>query len=216
MFDSFSPAALTFLNDLKANNTRDWFAAQKPVYEAEIKRPGAAFAEAMAAALEATTGAIHRAKVFRIHRDVRFSKDKTPYNAHLHISFIPDIPADPPAMWVFGLGTDGRTLGCGIFGFEGPALGRWRDSMAGPKGAALIDLTRRFERYGCRISKPALKTIPRGYDKDHPHAEALRRKGFAVWRDTDDPGFPTAPGLVQRCQDEFARLMPVYSFLNQL
>lgn len=214
MSDHFTPEALAFLDDLKANNSRDWFTAHKKTYEAEIKGPAQAFADFMSSELKAITGAAHTPKIFRIHRDVRFSKDKTPYNAHVHIAFAPDLELEAKPMWFFGLGTEQLTLGCGIFGFEKEALTAFRDDMAGPRGAELIAMTRDFEGKGLRIREPAMKTVPRGYDRDHPHAEALRRKGYAVWKDIGDRGFVTKPGLAARCRGEFEAMLPVYRFFG--
>ena len=83
----FSPETLKFLRALKKNNTRDWFHENKAWYEAAWKTPANAFIEAMCFRLQAETDTEHSAKLFRIHRDIRFSKDKTPYNSHLHILF---------------------------------------------------------------------------------------------------------------------------------
>ena len=213
-FDSFTPSALAFLRDLKAHNTREWFAEHKRVYEAEIKRPAAAFASAMEGALEALSGQTQTAKIFRINRDIRFSKDKTPYNAHLHIAFSP-APGNPDVpMWFFGLGTQSLTLGCGVFGFGPSGLQAFREDMAGPRGAELMTLIQDLKSKGMRISDPALKTAPRGYDRDHPHAEVLRRKGFAAWIDHPDPGFATQPNLISACLSQYERLTPVYRFLG--
>ncbi|MGZ2256529.1 DUF2461 domain-containing protein [Roseobacter sp. A03A-229] len=215
-FDHFSPAALRFLSDLKANNRRDWFQDNKPTYEREIKTPAKQFTQAMCPALEALTGAPHSAKIYRINRDIRFSKDKTPYNAHLHISFAPD-PAPPNTpMWFFGLGTEKLSLGCGIFQFDKAGLIHFRDQMAGRKGAELIALEKHLASEGLRISPPDLKRVPPGFDSDHPHAEALRRKGFSAWADLPDTGFVTAPDLVPRTISNLRPLMPVFRFLSEL
>jgi len=88
-FEAFPGDALTFLQDLRANNERAWFNEHKKTYETAIKQPAEAFCRAMATALETLTDQPHGHKIFRIHRDVRFSKDKTPYNTHLHIAFTP-------------------------------------------------------------------------------------------------------------------------------
>ncbi len=213
-FDHFDPEALRFLDDLSANNTREWFAANKKTYETQVKHPAAAFSQALAARLSDLVGVDHTPKVFRIHRDVRFSKDKTPYNTHVHISFAPQLDQEAPPMWFFGLDTDKLTLGCGIFGFEKAALDAFRTDMAGPRGAELMQLTEALGAKGLRVGAPALKTVPRGYDKDHPHAEALRRKGFSAWKDIPDRGFVTRPDLVRNCVKEFEALLPVYRFFG--
>lgn len=211
-----SPETLAFLKALKANNTREWFAANKADYEAHLKAPAAHFADQMAAALGALTGQAHSSKIFRIHRDVRFSKDKTPYNAHLHIAFTPTGQSGQPPMWFFGLSPGGLSLGCGVFQYDKAALTDFRAAMAGQAGADLIALTAKLRAEGVRLGDPALKRVPAGYDKDHPNAEALRRKGFAAWRDLPDPAFALQPDLAVRVTDLLRPLMPVFLLLSEL
>ncbi len=212
-FDSFSPEALSFLGDLKANNSKDWFAANKSTYEAHLKEPGKRFADAMALSLRDLTCHDHFSKVFRIHRDVRFSKDKTPYNAHLHLAFTPDGTAGQPPMWFFGLSPDKLTLGCGVLQYEKEALIDFRSAMAGRKGKDLIQLTAEMRAAGIRIPDPDLRRVPSGFDKHHLHSEALRRKGFAAWIDVGDPTFAVKPNLVERTTELFCKLMPVFGLL---
>ena len=83
------PDTMAFLADLAANNDRTWFAANKACYERDYRQPAEAFVAELRPRLEALVGGPVIAKVFRIHRDVRFAKDKTPYKAHL--------PTCPPA-----------------------------------------------------------------------------------------------------------------------
>lgn len=215
-FDCFSPEALRFLSDLKANNTKAWFAENKTIYETHIKAPGKVFAEAMAEALQELTGQAHGSKIFRIHRDVRFSKDKTPYNAHMHFAFTPMGGSGQPPMWFFGASPSGLALGCGVFQYDKDALQNFRTAMAGQAGAALIQLTAQIQAEEIRVGEPDLNRVPPGFDKDHPHAEALRRKGFAAWIDKTDPNFVTQPALVDRTIFELRRLMPVFNQLSEI
>ncbi|MFV1493968.1 DUF2461 domain-containing protein [Phaeobacter sp. JH18-32] len=215
-FDSYSPDALQFLRDLKANNTKDWFTAHKTTYEHCIKDPTKVFAAHMESALGALTGQPHSSKIFRIHRDVRFSKDKTPYNAHIHVTLRPERTTAQPPMWFFGLSPEKLTLGCGVFQYDNEALANFRRAMAGPKGAELIALTDELRASGIRIGEPDLKRVPKGFDKDHPNEVALRRKGFAAWIDITDTAFVTEPDLVERSTATFQKLIPVFDLLSDI
>ncbi len=215
-FDCFDAEAVGFLQELKANNTKDWFAANKATYETHIKAPSKLFAEDMELALRDLTGQDHSSKIFRIHRDVRFSKDKTPYNAHLHLAFLPTGQAVQPPMWLFGLSPEKLSLGCGVLQYDKGALDTFRDAMAGPLGAELTQITLEMRNRGFRIGDPELKRIPPGFDKDHPHEEALRRKGFAVWMDTETPAFVLKSNLTELTAAEFAKLMPVFQLLSRI
>ena len=215
VFDGFTGAALSFLDNLERNNDRDWFADNKPTYEAEIKHPAAAFCAVMEAGLTRQTGIAHSSKVFRIHRDVRFSKDKRPYNAHLHISFTPQSPLRSPPMWFFGLGTERLSLGCGVFAFEKAELEVYRRRTAGEEGADLERALARLKDKGVRLSDPELKRVPAGYDTGHPRAELLRHKGLGVWLDFPDRAWVTQPGAVERTLSELAKLRPVFDWLAE-
>lgn len=215
-FTSFSNDTLQFLTDLRANNTRDWFAENKARYEAHVKDSGQHFAATMVGALRELTGELHASKVFRIHRDVRFSKDKTPYNAHLHIAFMKEGGASADPMWFWGLSPEKVSLGCGVFQYDKASLPRFREAMAGPLGAELIRLGEELTAGGVRVRDPELKRVPADFDREHPHADALRRKGFAAWIDKDDLQFVTTPDLVARTLREFEKLLPVYKFLTRV
>lgn len=214
-FNGFSAQALAFLEDLEAHNDRVWFAEHKDIHEAEVKQPASVFAELIATHLETRTGIPHNAKVFRIHRDVRFSKDKRPYNAHLHIAFKPHSPLEMPPMWFFGLDPRKVSLGCGVFAFGKQELVDFRDRVAGAEGADLVRSLDRLRAQGARLGEPALKRVPPGYDKQHARADLLRHKGLAVWFDFEDRAWVTATDVVPRTLAEFDRLRPVFDWLNR-
>ncbi|MFV2054175.1 DUF2461 domain-containing protein [Aliiroseovarius sp. YM-037] len=209
----FTRKTLGFLDDLSAHNDRDWFKDHKAIYEAEIKAPALAFGDQTAAALEAMTGLTHTPKLFRIHRDVRFSKDKTPYNTHVHMSFAPDTGQETPPVWMFGLGLKNLSLGVGIFGFGKQMLEDFRARVVGADGAKIAAMLRDLEASGARISEPALKRVPAGYDKDHPHAELLRYKGIAAWRDLDRSA-AIGDDLPDRTVAEFTSMRPLFDYLR--
>lgn len=212
-FKAFPKSSVQFLRDLKANNTRDWFKANKAMYEDALKTPARAFADTMAGDLGALTGVSHTAKIFRIHRDLRFSKDKRPYNAHLHISFMPDMDVPAPPQWFFALETDRLVFGTGIFAFEKPALEAFRERISGPDGKTLETLLRKLQAKTVRLRDPDLKRVPAGYPKDHPRAELLKHKGLTAWTDIADPEAGSKPQFMKTCAREFSRLKPLFDWL---
>lgn len=212
-FSAFSDDVPVFLDELGANNTREWFAANKARYEQGIKAPAEAFGTAVCAELAAQTGLHHKSKLFRIYRDVRFSKDKTPYNAHLHLSFTPETGQAAPPMWFFGLGAQRLSLGCGVFAFDKPQLAAFRERVAGADGTGLREILAELESRGVRFSEPDLKRIPPGFDKDHPNGDLLRRKGLSAWIDFEDRLIVAQPGLIDFTMQAFNRLRPVFDFL---
>lgn len=210
-FAGFPADTLPFLEALRADNRRDWFEANRARYEAAFKTPGEAFAGAIAGALSARRGAPYRAKIFRLHRDVRFSKDKTPYNTHLHIGWSADGRA---AMWMFGVEPDALTVGAGVFAFDKPALEAYRTRVAGPEGAELARVIERLEKEGVRLSEPELKRTPSGFPPDHPREALLRCKGLAGWIDRPDPAEIGRHDIVDRTLAAFDRLAPIAAWLD--
>ena len=212
-FAGFPTETVAFLSDLRANNTRDWFTANKAVYERALKHPGAQFCAAMADELEVLTGAPHRSKNFRIHRDLRFSKDKTPYNAHLHISFTPQSDLSSPPCWFFGLEPDRVVLGAGVVAFDKQALERFRNRLLGTDANLLAKIFDMLRAKEISLNEPELKRVPAGYPADHPHGDLLRRRGLAAWTEAIDPEVASDPGFIEICRTNFKTLKPLYDWL---
>ena len=212
----FPSGAVQFLTELKQNNNRDWFAQNKSRYDEDVKRPAQAYCTLMCEELSAITGTPHTSKIFRVHRDVRFSKDKTPYSAHLHISFLPDGSKGAAPAWFFALEPEKLIFGAGTFGFEKQALERFRERVTGGQGAALLKILSSLEEQGLRLSEPELKRVPRGFEADEDHAPLLRHKGLTAWRDSTSTKAATAPGLIDRSCDEYRTLLPLFTWLSQV
>lgn len=211
----FTQATLDFLSDLSANNSRDWFSENKPRYEADLKAPAAAYMEAMKAEIDTRTGLAHATRLFRIHRDLRFSKDKTPYNTHVHISFVPRDAAGVAPAWMMGLSGSYFTLGCGAFAFDKPGLERFRETVAGEDGVAIAQTCTDLAAGGVRLSEPDLKRVPTPYDRDHPRADLLRHKGLAGWID-HAPGQGLGQNGLALSVAGFERLEPLFAMLRGL
>ena len=182
-FEAMVDAAVPFFAELRDNNTKDWFAPRKTGYQDEIAKPAALFADLLAEDMTRITGDTLKAKVFRIYRDVRFSKDKTPLNAHLHLMWS-DPGGDPLVpTWFFGLSPDYFLLGTGLMGLQKEALAQFRSHVDG-QGAALqkaIDVARKAIRAEISDWGPApLARVPKPFAPDHPQADFLRRKALAV------------------------------------
>ncbi|SMR81600.1 TIGR02453 family protein [Aliiroseovarius halocynthiae] len=194
----FSGETLLFLRDLSKNNSRDWFQANKSRYVTHVKTPAAQFSDALNQRLATTYGTDVKTRVFRMHRDLRFSKDKTPYNTHIHIGLV---DAQTGASWMVGLQTDHLVVGFGRFAFEREALAHWRETVAGPQGEILQELHANAEAAGLRLSEPELKRIPLAWAADHPQGDLLRRKGIVWWNDhvaQDEIMGPDAPDIIAR------------------
>lgn len=215
-FTGFTAETLAFLSGLKAENTRDCFDANRKTYEASVKKPARAFAEIMAGELESLTDLPHKAKLFRINRDIRFSKDKTPYNPHLHMSWLPADGDRSGAAFMFGLSPDYCVAGCGAFEFAKPVLDTYRQRIAGAAGEDLGRILDALEADGFRLQEPVLKRVPAGFPDDHPRVELSLHKGLAAWCDFEGPREATRPGIAALCLGQFERMMPLWRFIRGL
>ena len=131
----FTEETLRFLRDLSDNNDRAWFSAEKDRFTRDVKVAATAYAVEVEEGLKALTGLAHRHKLYRIHRDLRFAKDKTPYNTHVHISFTPVDKAGATPSWMVGLSPEYFSVGCGVFSFDRKTLEKFRIRIAGDEGA---------------------------------------------------------------------------------
>lgn len=202
-----------FLQELTRNNTRDWFQCHKADYDRLLKHPAEAFAISMAAALETKTGNPYIFKIFRIFRDVRFSKDKTPYNSHVRISFKTICNNDTPGYY-FSLESDYLLLGAGVFSFQNKELEHYRNRVSGADGTRLQKILDTLEKRGVRLSEPELKRVPSAFASEHPNAELLRRKGMLAWIDLTDATLAYGDDAVENCLKELLILKPLLDWMT--
>lgn len=182
----FGEALFTFLRDLAANNDRDWFKANKARYEAEVKAPLLSFINAFAPKLEklgpcfVADSRPSGGSMFRIYRDTRFSKDKSPYKTHAAVHFRHRAGKDVHAPGFYlHLEPDNVFMGAGLWRPEPKVATAIRDGIlehpeAWKKATRRKAFTDRFE-----LSGESLKRKPKNVeDDDHPWMEDLKRKDF--------------------------------------
>ncbi len=206
-FTEMIDAANQFFVGLAANNSKEWFEPRKAQYSDEIRKPAELMADILADDMGRAVGQVLQSKVFRIHRDVRFSKDKTPYKAHLHMMW--SCPQVTPVLF-FGVESGKMIVGCGVMGFEGEQLMRYRQ-MVDAKGEALAALigAGRLSDHG----PEPLKRVPAPFSADHPQGALLRRKNLIVTRAMHD-GW--RGNVVKAIGQEVAPLLPLYQFLKDI
>lgn len=194
-FSGFPKDTVTFLKSLKANNTREWFEAHRSDYETCYVEPALGLIEALvpvAARLDPPLQAVAKinGSLRRIHRDTRFSKDKTPYNTHMHLIFwAGDHPNRSSGIHLV-MGAGGFGYGAGHWAFEPEALTRYRAAVLDErKRSALEDALATAGSVGCKLDKPHLKKVPRGFDAEAEGAGYLRYKGIVARTMDGDRGF---------------------------
>jgi uncharacterized protein (TIGR02453 family) len=181
----FSPDFFSFLNELKENNNRDWFNANKDRYRAEIQEPLLRFISDFSGPLgDISPNFIADPRpsggsMFRIYRDVRFSKDKSPYKTHAAAQFRHRAGRDVHAPGFYlHLETGGVFAGAGLWHPDRTALDLIRTAIVERPDewrAVLGDPS--FARHH-ELSGESLKRAPRGYDPEDPLIEDLKRKDF--------------------------------------
>lgn len=203
-FDGWPERVVTFLSEVAQNNTREWWAENKGTYESELKAPanllGDIIAQDLAMALEQPVNF----KLFRPHRDVRYSKDKSPYNTHLHVLW--SLPEERSEFGYFlGLSPEYLALGAGVMGLAKEPLMKYREALDQGELAAVIENAR---TQGFDLREADLKRIPSPYEKDHPQAELLKYKSCSLWK-----AFEATADVSQILPQEFAKLLGFQSSL---
>ena len=171
MFAGFPPEALTFYSGLEADNSKAYWEAHRDVYEDAVREP----LEELIAEVGPEFGT---AKVFRPYRDVRFSKDKSPYKTAAAAVMVENGHA--AAARYVQVGANGLWCGGGLYEPDRGQLQRIRRAIADQPGAELAGIIQNVEAAGLSYMEPELKTAPRGYPKDHPRIDLLRRKRHAA------------------------------------
>jgi uncharacterized protein (TIGR02453 family) len=228
-FAGFQPEALHFLIELALNNDRAWFQPRKAEYERLLKEPLEALCMALGERFE-TQGLPLRADVrspFRIYRDVRFSKDKSPYKTHVSASFpwAPDGAPAPPRSrsesvhhvgGYFHFEPDEGYVGGGMWHPERPVLDAWRSLVVSdPKRVRAAVDDRTFVKEFGEVGGDSLVRVPPGYSKDDPNAELLKLKDVTFGRRVGDDEI-LSPKLPDILADAFAKAAPVFRLLAAL
>ena len=213
-FTEFLDRAQAFYADLSRNNRKDWFEPRKGTWKTDIEAPARLLSEIMTEEISRMTGDPHNPKLFRIHRDVRFSKDKSPYKTSLAMLWsTPDADDLAPSFYL-GIEPQAVMVACGTPGFSGEALTRYR-AMVHRWGDRLAHTIARSGGTLVEIGPEPLKRVPRPYAADHLHGDLLRRKSLALGLLLGDGWRGTGDGVVATLTDRFETLLPFRDFLAE-
>jgi len=208
-----SKDTFAFLKAIKKNNNREWFTENKPKYV--IAQDNAkAFAAELVEQMQKHDN-IEGAKVFRIYRDVRFSKDKTPYKQSVGIGFKRATAALRGGMYL-NIEPGNTFAGGGFWGPSTPDLKRIRQELAvNADELRNIVADSTFKKYFGALKGEALKTAPRGYEKDHPNVELLRMKQFLATRTFTDKEAMSA-NFLEEVNQTFIAMRPFFDFMSDV
>jgi uncharacterized protein (TIGR02453 family) len=228
-FRGFSRDALQFLVDLALNNDRAWFQPRKADYERLLKEPLEALIADLAIELEARDIPLRadpKKSPFRIYRDTRFSKDKSPYKTHVAASFpwvgrgeaTSEGESERHGGGYFHLSPQGSYMGGGMWHPEPARLAAFRRAVDQDTARTLAVITEpRFVARFTNLSDDGetLKRIPQGYPPDHPQADLLKMKNVTFGRELTEKE-ALSRELPRILADDFAAAVPVMSFLASL
>lgn len=210
---SISKTTLDFLKKLKKNNTRIWFNEHKPEFQVE-KTKITKFYNALLEDLN-THDTIERLKIFRIYRDVRFSKDKTPYKPHFAGNFTRAT----------------KRLRGGYYLRVRPGESFLAGGFWEPNKEDLLRIRKEFEMDASEIREilaaknfvknfgkmqgNSLKTAPRGFDKEHPNIDLIRMKQFIVIRKFTDAEV-LHPNFIHEVGKSFKAMRPYFDYMSEI
>ena len=208
-------STLKYLTDLKKNNNREWYNAHKDAFikeQTKIKE----FHHEILNNLN-KHDSIEKYKLYRIYRDVRFSKDKTPYQPHFAASFSRKGKELRGGYYIQIKPNNLSFLGGGFWKPEKEDLHRIRKEFElDATEIREILANKKFQTvFGGKLEGNELKSAPRGFDKNHPDIDLIRKKGFvAVRKFTDEEVL--APNFLQVVDDSFKTLRPFFDLFSDI
>jgi uncharacterized protein (TIGR02453 family) len=182
-FAGFGSGAVAWFEGLERDNSKPYFERTRSVFLADVREP---FEDLLD---ELTLEFAGEPKVFRQHRDIRFSPDKSPYKTRTY-GIVHD---GSGRAWYASLSASGLYAASGYWRMAGDQLERYRAAVSDELAGLLADA----ESAGLELAEPALKTVPRGFPRDHPHAALLRYKSVIAGR-------ALAPGPALETRDALA------------
>jgi uncharacterized protein (TIGR02453 family) len=201
-FSGWPVEAVEFYEGLAADNTKTYWTAHKSVYDGAVYAPMAA----LLAELEDEFGA---GRIFRPYRDVRFSKDKTPYKTAIYATL--------ERGGYVGFRAEGLTVGRGYWRMAPDQIERYRAAVADDRtGPELVAVLAKLAKAQITVDgTDSLRSAPRGYPKDHPRVELLRHRGLFAWRSWPVAAWLGTPAAKKKVVDQLRAAAPLQEWLDE-
>lgn len=217
-FTGFPKETFVFLSGLAGNNSKDWFDAHRADYDNHYVAPAKAFVEAIGPKLKSISKTVNyeakiNGSIFRINRDVRFSKDKRPYKTNLDMWFWEGDKRgwETPGFFL-RLTPSQMVAGAGMHHFEAAQLAAYRNAVVDDKAGKALEKI--ISGLGdLHLGEADRKTVPRGFDASHPRAPLLLHEGLHAMLETKLPKSVHSADFVDTCLDAFRRCYPVSQWL---
>jgi uncharacterized protein (TIGR02453 family) len=221
-FAGMPDEGLAFLEDLEERNTRDFFDANKQVFKEQVQAPFAALVEAAAARLRRSVPDLGPPKLFRIYRDLRFSRDKTPYKTSMSAS-VPSRARDDgggPGVdtgFYVNVGPAGLYTASGLYHADRADLARVRAAVADPdSGPELEAIFRRAAAKGLEPWLDPLQRMPREWPADHPRAALLKARSLVLNRQHERASWLQTAELLDHLVADWKAMIPFNRWLERV
>lgn len=223
-FSGFSKQTIKFLNDLKKNNTKQWFEENRDIFNNHFMPEAQLFVIAMGEKLQKIAPDIMAIpktdkSIFRLYRDVRFSKDKTPYKTHLGILFWegPLKKLENPGFY-FHLESDRLFLGSGIYMLPKNVIQTYRESVVHDvHGESFIKAIKKVQKKPeYKIGWKQYKKTPRGFDENHKNAEYLLYGGIGFEYEEKLPDIIFTKDILDYVYEKYKDMLPIHQWLKEM
>lgn len=221
-FNGFPRQYFTFFNQLKKNNSKEWFEKHRRDYDEFVMHPAREFVVVMGNKLRKIAPEVNaipkiNKSLFKINRDVRFSKDKSPYKTYMGIWLW---EGDRPRMECSGfyLHVENKSLliGVGIKMFPKSLLDLYRQAVVDKKqGATLKNAIKKITDRGYLLGGKHYKKIPRGYDAEHPNAQYLLYNGLTARVEERVPDAFFSDAIVDHAYSHYTNMLPLHQWLKK-
>lgn len=221
-FSGFPRQYFTFFNQLKKNNSKEWFEKHRSEYDDFVLHPAREFVIAMGNRLRKIAPGVNaipkiNKSLFKINRDVRFSKDKSPYKAYMGI-WLWEGSRKRMECSGFYLHVENKSLliGVGIKMFPKPLLDRYRQAVVDKKhSTAFKNAVKKITGKGYLLDGKHYKKIPRGYDAQHPNAQYLLYNGLTVRVEEKVPDAFFSDAIIDYAYTHYKNMLPLHRWLKK-
>ena len=223
-FNGFSKEVIQFYQDLTQNNNKLWFEQNRKIFDVQVMKPAQTFVVELGERLESIAPNIvadprRDRSIFRIHRDTRFSEDKSPFKTYLAMFFWegPSKKLENSGFYL-QINTTSLLLAAGLYSFPASLLEVYREavihSKQGDKLVKAIEQVKQHSAY--KIGGEHYKKIPRGYDEKHPNAKLLLYNGIYGYLEDSHPKELHSAEFVDFCFQHFKNMAPIHQWIREV
>jgi uncharacterized protein (TIGR02453 family) len=221
-FNGFNRKTFKFFKDLEENNTREWFEEHRSIFEKNVMEPAQEFVMEMGERLKSISPKIVAIpktdkSIFRIYRDVRFSKDKTPYKTHLGIFFWegPRKKLGNPGYYL-QLDKSSILIAGGLYTLPSDLLKLYRDAVSdSQKGTEIAKILKKVTKNpSYKLGGTHYKRVPKGYDPGHANLDLLLHNGLYVYYEGPIPKEVYSSDFLDYSFGIFKDMLPLHNWLR--